>query len=75
LDRVRALLDLAISVPNTTGINYDLPESFPRNMEIRMAYSMPKSEEQHVAKALVNCGKKVYEKVDTGNGSVTYLFS
>jgi len=36
---------------------------------------MPESEEQNVEKALANCKKKVHEKIDTGNGSITYLFS
>lgn len=57
------------------GINFDLPESVSPNMEIRRAYSMPESEEQNVAKALENCKKIVYEKIDLGNGSITYLFS
>jgi hypothetical protein len=57
------------------GINFDLPASVPQNIEIRMAYSMPESEEQNVGKALANCGKKVHEKIDTGNGSITYFFS
>jgi len=57
------------------GINFDLPPSVSTNMEIRMAYSMPESEEQNVEKALANCKKKVHEKIDTGNGSITYLFS
>ena len=57
------------------GINFDLPASVPQNKEIRMAYAMPKSEEQNVEKAFDNCKKKVYEKIDTGNGSITYLFS
>jgi len=57
------------------GINFDLPSSLPKNMEIMMAYSFPTSEEANVKKALSNCGKKVHEKIDTGNGSVTYCFS
>jgi len=57
------------------GVNFDLPASISPRIEIRMAYSMPESEEQNVAKALENCRKKVYEKINTGNGSVSYLFS
>lgn len=57
------------------GINYDLPASLPKNIEILMAYSMPEAEERNVEKALANCGKKAYEKVNSGNGSITYLFS
>lgn len=56
------------------GINFDLPESVSRNNEMRMAYSMPKLEGQNVEAALANCGKKVYEKINIGNGSITYLF-
>jgi len=56
------------------GINYDLPASVSKNIEIMMAYSLPESEEQNVTKALANCKKKAYEKINTGNGSVTYLF-
>jgi hypothetical protein len=57
------------------GINYDLPASVPKNIEIMMAYPMPEAEERNVEKALANCGKKVYEKINTGNGSISYLFS
>ena len=57
------------------GINFDLPTSVSTNMEIRMTYSMPESEELNVEKALANCGKKVHDKIDIGNGSITYLFS
>jgi len=57
------------------GINFDLPASVSRKMEIRMAYAVPKPEEQNVEKALANCRKKAYEKINNGNGSITYLFS
>lgn len=56
------------------GVNFDLPASLPRKMEIIMAYSFPDMEEGNVKKALSNCGKKVLEKINTGNGSVTYCF-
>ncbi|MEN6615762.1 MAG: hypothetical protein ABFD12_04340 [Syntrophorhabdus sp.] len=57
------------------GINFDLPASLTKNVGIMMAYSFPESEEGNVEKALSNCGKNVHEKIDTGNGSVTYLLS
>lgn len=57
------------------GINFDLPSSVSPKMEIMMAYSMSEAEAQNVAKALENCKKKFYKKINTGNGSVTYLFS
>jgi len=57
------------------GINFDLPASLPQNIEIMMAYSVPELEERNVEKALANCGKKVHEKIDIRNGSITYFFS
>jgi len=57
------------------GINYNLPTTVSSKMEIRMAYSMPESEVQNVVNALENSKKKIYEKINTGNGAVTYLFS
>jgi len=56
------------------GINYDLPASVPSRAQIMMAYSVPESERRNVEKALSLCGKKVHDKVDTGNSSVTYCF-
>ena len=56
-------------------INFDLPESVPQNAEIRMAYSMPESEERNVEEALSNCRKTIHYKITIGNGSITYLFS
>ena len=55
------------------GINFDLPASLSRSIEVIMAYSFPEVEEGNVNRALSNCGKKVQEVIDTRNGSVTYL--
>jgi len=57
------------------GVNFDLPASVSSKSEIMMSYSMPKSEERNVEQAFNNCRKKVQEKIDTGNGAVTYFFS
>ncbi|MBP7509467.1 MAG: hypothetical protein KA807_16770 [Prolixibacteraceae bacterium] len=57
------------------GINFDLPASVFQNVKIRMAYSMPESEERNVEEALSNCRKKMHDKITIGNGSITYLFS
>lgn len=54
------------------GMNFDLPAMSPPHAKIMMAYCVPESECRNVEKALSNCGKKVDERVDTGNGSVTY---
>lgn len=56
------------------GINFDLPASLSRRMEIMMAYSFPEAEEVNVKKALLTLGKTVHDRLDTGNGSVTYFF-
>ena len=57
------------------GVNFDLPASVPQNAEIRMAYSVPESEEQNVAKAIDNCKKTVHDKIYIGNGSISFLFN
>jgi len=57
------------------GINFDLPASVPDDAEIMMAYTAPEAEGRNIEEALSNCGKKVHEKIDIGNGSITYLFS
>jgi hypothetical protein len=36
---------------------------------------MPQSEEQNAGKALENFRKKISEKINIGNGSITYPFS
>lgn len=56
------------------GINFNLPASVPSRAQIMMAYSFPKTEERNVKRALLNCGKKLDDKIGTGNGSVTYCF-
>lgn len=57
------------------GINFDLPSLLPSPAEIRMAYSVFESEARNLEKALSLWDRKVHEKINTGNGSVTYLFS
>ncbi len=56
------------------GITFDLPKSSSQNMEIRMGYTFPSSENKNVEQALKNCKKKIHEKIDTGNGSITFIF-
>jgi len=40
-----------------------------------MVYTFPASETKNVEQALKNCRKIVHEKIDTGNGSTTLIFS
>jgi len=44
-------------------------------MEIQMGYTFPASESKNVERALKNCRKRVHEKIDTGNGCTTFIFS
>jgi hypothetical protein len=37
-------------------------------------YTAPASEAKNIEDALKNCGKNEFEKIDNGNGSVTYIF-
>jgi len=57
------------------GVNFDLPQSLSQNLEIQMGYTFPSSESKNVERALKNCRKIVNEKIDTGNGSTTFIFS
>ena len=57
------------------GVNFDLPQSLSQNLEIQMGYTFPSSESKNVERALKNCRKVVHEKIDTGNGSATFIFS
>ncbi|MFZ5564263.1 MAG: hypothetical protein ACOZBW_09435 [Thermodesulfobacteriota bacterium] len=57
------------------GVTFDLPQPVPAEAEILMAYAVPETEERNVEKALANHNKKVYEKIKTGNGSITYFFN
>ena len=57
------------------GKTYDLSSSIPPRGRIVSGYTFPVSERDNVEEALKNCRRTVYEKIDTGNGSVTIIFS
>jgi len=57
------------------GKTYDLPSSVPPTGQIVAGYTFPQSERENVEQALRNCRKAIYERIDTGNGSVTVIFS
>ena len=57
------------------GVNFDLPQSLSQKMEIQMGYTFPSSESKNVERALKYCRKIVHDKIDTGNGSATFIFS
>ncbi len=51
-----------------------LPDGLNENADIKGGYSFPSSETVNVEKAFNNCGIKVYEKIDTGNGTTTIIY-
>jgi hypothetical protein len=55
------------------GKTYDLPPG-ASDKKIRGGYTVPSNQSDNVETALENCGKD-YGKIDTGNGSVTYIFN
>ena len=57
------------------GITYELPTPFSENQKIICGYTVPEAEKMNVKQALNNCNIKVINRIDSGNGSITYLFS
>lgn len=43
--------------------------------KIILGYSFPSEQSPNVDRAFKDCGKTVFERINTGNGVVTYLFS
>jgi len=56
------------------GKTYKLPLSIDSNSRIMAGYTFPDYERRNVEQALKNCGKRVYEVIDTGNSSITIIF-
>ena len=57
------------------NITYDLPLGVSENGTIKGGYTVPSAQEGNVEAALKNCKKNSYEKIDSSNGSTTYIFS
>ena len=55
------------------GKTYDMPFDAARK-KIMGGYTVDASQGKNVEQALKNCGKRDYEKIDNGNGSITYIF-
>lgn len=55
------------------GKSYDMPVD-AAGKKIMGGYTVDASQAKNVEQALKNCGKKNYEKIDNGNGSITYIF-
>ena len=55
------------------GRTYEMPFKMV-GTEILGGYTVAAGQESNVEQALINCGKRSYEKINTGNGCVTYIF-
>jgi hypothetical protein len=55
------------------GKTYDLPPSIPDGGRILAGYTFPLQEKHNVEPALKYCKIALHEKIDTGNGSLTYI--
>ena len=55
------------------GKTYNMPVD-KAGKRIMGGYSIPSRQANNVEQALRNCGKNTFEKIDIGNGSVTYIF-
>jgi hypothetical protein len=58
---------------NLAGKTYDFPVD-TAGKQIKAGYAVPVNEAENLEKALKNCEKHAFEKIDTGNGMVTYVF-
>ena len=54
---------------------YDLPPGVQEGGMLKGGYTVPSNEVENVKMALKNCRKGRYDKIDIGNGSVTYILS
>jgi len=57
------------------GITYDLPVTDCKDYQIVFGYTAPVTEVVHIEYALNYCRKKILEKIDGGNGAVTFIFT
>ena len=74
---IRHEVNILGQIPNyyvNIGITFDLPTGIDRTKKIILGYSLPVVESIEVELALQGCKKGHFRKIDTGNGTVTYLF-
>jgi hypothetical protein len=55
------------------GKTYDLPAN-ASDKKVRGGYTVPSEQAMNVETALANCGKQICDKIDSGNGLVTFVF-
>lgn len=56
------------------GRTYNFPATVRRDAKVMAGYTFPDYERRNVEQALKNCRKTIYEVIDTGNNSITYIF-
>ncbi len=56
------------------GRTYNLPATIRKDAKIIAGYTFPDYERRNVEQAMRNCGKTIFEVIDTGNFSITTLF-
>ena len=65
-----------VDYANKRGKTYHLPAGVSEEgATIKGGYTLPLNQSNNVEQALENCKKDNYEKIDTGNGAVTFIFS
>lgn len=56
------------------GKSYLMPDGIDTKNKIGAGYSVPESEKKNVEATLRECGKMVLEKIEAGNGTVSFVF-
>lgn len=57
------------------NVTYDLPSGVTECGIMKGGYTVLENEARNVEQALKNCKTDGYEKIDIGNGSMTYIFT
>jgi hypothetical protein len=58
---------------SSIGATYDLPFAL-EGRQLIGGYTVPAEQRANVEQAISNCGLRIIETSDTGNGAVTFLF-
>jgi hypothetical protein len=57
------------------GKTYNFPAQVRNDVKIMAGYTFPDYEKRNVEQALKNCRKTIYAAIDTGNSSITFIFT
>ena len=56
------------------GSTYDLPFPVRGGEKYLLGYTAPVEQRSSIEQALRNCGKRIEDRIDVGNDSITYIF-